>query len=114
MRLALACLLALALAAPTASAGTPEPDYRIDWFTLDGGGGTSVSGDGSFELSGTIGQPDADVVSLCSADGGPTCLNPSFELTGGFWAGLALPGGGASPSCSGDLECIFRDGFEGG
>src|SRR2546423_10495314 len=31
--------------------------YSIDWFTVDGGGGTSTGG--SYSLSGTIGQPDA-------------------------------------------------------
>jgi hypothetical protein len=37
--------------------------YRIDWYTIDGGGGTSTGGTGSggpYVLTGTIGQPDAD------------------------------------------------------
>ena len=31
--------------------------YQIDWFTIDGGGGTSTGG--VYSVSGTIGQPDA-------------------------------------------------------
>ena len=48
--------------------------YRIDWFTIDGGGGTSSGG--SYTPSGTIGQPDA---------GGPMS-GGNYSLTGGFWA----------------------------
>lgn len=62
--------LGIALAAGTASA---QP-YEINWFTIDGGGGTSTGG--AYELSGTIGQPDATM----------TLSGGSFELTGGFWA----------------------------
>jgi hypothetical protein len=88
-------------------AGLAQAQYRIDWYTVDGGGGTSTGG--PYSLSGTIGQPDADVVSLCSADGGPGCVNPTFELTGGFWVASATP---PSVTCGADLNCIFRDGFE--
>ena len=97
-----AMLLLLGLLPFAASA-----QYRIDWHTIDGGGGTSTGG--VYSLTGTIGQPDADVVSLCSADGGPGCVNPTYELTGGFWVGL---GDGAPSTCGADLSCIFRDGFE--
>ena len=48
--------------------------YSIDWFTIDGGGGTS--GGGVYSVSGTIGQPDA---------GGPM-TGGNFSLTGGFWS----------------------------
>jgi hypothetical protein len=48
-------------------------DYSIDWFTIDGGGGTSTGG--VYAVSGTIGQPDA---------GGPMTGGP-YSLTGGFW-----------------------------
>ena len=57
--------------------------YSIDWFTIDGGGGTSTGG--VFTLSGTIGQPDA---------GGPL-TNSQYSFTGGFWAlpiGVPTPG----------------------
>ncbi|PWU10785.1 MAG: hypothetical protein C5B50_24785 [Verrucomicrobia bacterium] len=58
----------------------PEPGLRLDWFTVDGGGGTSS--DGEQILSGTIGQPDA---------GGPF-TNSDFRLTGGFWAAANYSG----------------------
>ena len=63
---------------------TPAQTFTIDWFTIDGGGGTSTGG--VFTVSGTIGQPDA---------GGPM-TGPNFSLTGGFWAlpiGVSTPGG---------------------
>lgn len=48
--------------------------FTIDWFTMDGGGGTSTGS--VYSVSGTIGQPDA---------GGPM-TGGSYSLTGGFWA----------------------------
>src|SRR5712671_25761 len=50
--------------------------YSIDWFTIDGGGGTSTGG--VFSVSGTIGQPDAGHMS-----GG------NYTLDGGFWGIIA-------------------------
>src|SRR3989440_3769813 len=51
-------------------------NYSIDWFTIDGGGGTSTGG--VFSVSGTIGQPDAGHMS-----GG------NFSIDGGFWGIIA-------------------------
>ena len=48
--------------------------YHIDWYTIDGGGGTSAGG--QYVLTGTIGQPDAGWSSA-----------GSYELLGGFWPG---------------------------
>lgn len=48
----------------------------IDWFTIDGGGGTSSS-DG-YSITGTIGQPDAGVMR-----GYP------YTVVGGFWSLVA-------------------------
>ena len=48
--------------------------YSIDWFTIDGGGGTSTGG--VYAVSGTLGQHDA---------GGPM-TNGEYSVTGGFWA----------------------------
>ena len=59
--------------------------FTIDWFTVDGGGGTSTGG--GFELTGTAGQPDAG-----SMSGGP------FSLDGGFWGISALVQAVGSPS----------------
>lgn len=54
------------------AAGDPQ-EFEITRSTIDGGGVMRSTG-GDFELSGTIGQPDAGVMS-----GG------DFELAGGFW-----------------------------
>src|SRR5450756_586009 len=51
--------------------------YSIDWFTIDGGGGTSTGG--VYSVSGTIGQPDAG-----ASSGG------NYSLIGGFW-GAVIP-----------------------
>ena len=105
VRVALACAVLLPASA--------QAQYSIDWYTIDGGGGTSTGAatNGTvYSLSGTIGQPDADVVSLCS---GASCIGATYELTGGFWAGVQSAPPGAGPGCGADLNCIFRDGYEG-
>jgi hypothetical protein len=66
-------------------------DVDLSWYTIDGGGGMWTNG-GAFELSGTIGQPDA----------GTAMTGGSFSLTGGFWA---VTGPGGSANCPGDLNC---------
>ena len=93
--------LAIALAAAHGGALAQSPpatpqggDYRIDSYTVDGGGGTSSGG--IFEIQGTIGQPDADP--LQPSTGGV------FEITGGFWPGLAP----ATPQ----PDALFANGFE--
>jgi len=64
----------IALSGAAALAGV---EYDLTWNTIDGGGGTSVSGDFVLELNGTIGQHDAGV----------TLQGGVFQLAGGFWAG---------------------------
>jgi hypothetical protein len=49
----------------------PAQQYSIDWFTIDGGGGTSANA--QYSLSGTIGQPDAGQMS-----------GSNYTLQGGF------------------------------
>jgi hypothetical protein len=66
--------LAALLLVPLSSFGQSGGPYELNWYTIDGGGGTSSGG--SFTLSGTIGQPDA---------GGPM-VGGSYSLTGGFWS----------------------------
>ena len=62
------------------SAGvTAADDFEISRSTIDGGGVMRSTG-GDFELSGTIGQPDAGI--MLSSDG-------EFQLSGGFWFPLA-------------------------
>jgi hypothetical protein len=72
-KMGLSCIAVfLALASGVARAQS----YSIDWFTIDGGGGTSTGG--VYSVSGTIGQPDAGHMS-----GG------NYTLDGGFWGIIA-------------------------
>lgn len=48
-------------------------DFGMDWFAVAAGGGESSGGD--FELSATVGQPDAG-----------EALGGDFAITGGFWS----------------------------
>ncbi len=103
-------------------AAAGPPDYDLSWHTVDGGG-VMFSAGGDYELSGTIGQPDAGEPLVGPGESG-------YELTGGFWfeiapgdcntdggvnlfdydsfeACLGGPGGGAlSPECA----CFDLDG----
>ena len=63
----LTCCLSVAIASGQAD--------ELSWHTIDGGGAISTTGR-IWELSGTIGQPDAG-----SMTGG------RWELAGGFWPG---------------------------
>ena len=69
--LALTALLLVASVALAQSGG----GYDLTWSTIDGGGATWSEG-GGYSLGGTIGQPDAGVLS-----GG------GYTLAGGFWGG---------------------------
>jgi len=53
-------------------------EFEVTRSTIDGGGVIRSTG-GDFELSGTIGQPDAGLLS-----GG------AFQLSGGFWFPLSI------------------------
>jgi hypothetical protein len=59
---------------------SPAAGYDLSWWTVDGGA-VALSG-GGYSLAGTVGQPDAGLLS----DG-------SYTLGGGFWGGGALPVG---------------------
>jgi uncharacterized repeat protein (TIGR01451 family) len=63
------------------SARPAAAQYSIDWHTVDGGGAMNTSG-GTFEISGTAGQPDAGA----SLNGG------NFTAVGGFWAIVVFAG----------------------
>ncbi len=65
-------MLSLAAALLFSAGASWAENYAIDWYTIDGGGGTSTGG--VFSVSGTIGQPDAGAMS-----GG------AYTLQGGFW-----------------------------
>jgi hypothetical protein len=58
----------------TSAVWSATAQQYIDWYKISGGGGSSTGG--AYEISGTIGQPDASV----AMSGG------SFSLTGGFWS----------------------------
>jgi len=66
---------------------TAMGEYKLSWYTIDGGGGRSSGG--PYELLSTIGQPDA-----AWSSGG------NYELLGGF-----LPGG---PLCFVNFEHFAR------
>ena len=59
--------------------------YDLSWSSVDGGGYTFSAG-GAYTLGGTIGQPDAGLLS-----GG------DYTLGGGFW-------GGGSPAAAGGYD----------
>lgn len=71
-KLAGVTVLALLMIAVAASAQS----YSVDWYSIDGGGGTSTGG--VYSVTGTIGQPDAGHMS-----GG------NYSLDGGFWGIIA-------------------------
>ena len=48
--------------------------YSIDWYKIAGGGGTSTGA--TYQVSGTVGQPDA----------GGAMTGGNYSLTGGFWS----------------------------
>jgi len=60
-----------------AASETQAQSFTIDWFTIDGGGGASTGG--VYQVSGTIGQPDA----------GQTMSGGNYSVAGGFWSIIA-------------------------
>jgi len=58
-----------------ASTAIAANGYEINWWTVDGGGGTSESAGGQYVLKGTIGQHDAS----------NTTEGRDYSLRGGFW-----------------------------
>lgn len=88
-----ALIIAAALLSSGAANGVQTGgDLRVDWSTIDAGGGTATGG--AFAVTGTIAQIDADL--LHPASGG------NFVLTGGFWVIQTAP----------SSELLFRSGFE--
>ncbi|MDJ0655028.1 MAG: hypothetical protein QNJ40_12780 [Xanthomonadales bacterium] len=80
----LALPLVIAFAVLAQSSGG---DFEITRATIDAGGGTSSGG--SFELTGTVAQPDAHPQQSAGGE---------FVLAGGFWANAT--------------DLLFQDGFE--
>ncbi len=73
-----------------------QPVFEITRSTIDGGGVMRSTGD-DYELSGTIGQFDAGVMT-----------EGEYELTGGFWFGI--PPGDCEDD--GDVDLFDYDQFQ--
>ena len=91
----------LVMAAALCVGASLADEFEITRSTIDGGGvmrSTGGPGAPGFELSGTIGQPDAGLLT-----GG------DFELSGGFWFPLSLD------DCNSDgwVNLIDYDDFDG-
>jgi hypothetical protein len=65
-------------------------EYQIDWSVIASGGGQTESG--SYQVSGTIGQP---IVGQTSSE--------NYSMEAGFWAGV-VPGGGDCVYIPGDCN----------
>jgi hypothetical protein len=70
--------LAIFLTVSTALARSQGIGYDLFWWTVDGGGATSSTGDG-YSLGGTAGQSDASV-----------WAGSGYALAGGFWRGTEV------------------------
>jgi len=74
-KILLTLVLVILLLAAASAAYARLDGFSVNWWTVDGGGGTS-SGNG-YTLNGTLGQPDAGTIA--SGNG--------YTLAGGFWHG---------------------------
>jgi hypothetical protein len=74
-RTALIISIALALLAVSIAAAQTGAGYDLTWSTIDSGGYTFSTG-GAYSLGGTIGQPEAAVMS-----------GSAYTVSGGFWFG---------------------------
>ena len=85
------CRLGVLMAAAIlGAAGSAKAQLAINWYTVDGGGGTSSGG--TLVMNGTIGQPDA----------GAPMTGGTLAVTSGFWTGTEQ----ATPTCgSADFDC---------
>ena len=61
-----------------AAAAVYSHQFSVDWYEIAGGGGTSTGA--TYQVTGTIGQPDAS----CAMSGG------SYSVTGGFWSLISV------------------------
>ncbi len=85
MAIAAALICITAVLAEKLGPGT----FDLSWNTVDGGGGKSTGG--AFDVTGTIGQPDASAVPMTGG---------AFSLTGGFWPGASPV---IIPTCPADI-----------
>ncbi len=92
----------IALGASPSSASGAELRPSMDWFTVDGGGGSGrgKSSSAGYTLVGTIGQPDANIATLVqrslaeardpSAVEFGVVSQSTFTLHSGFWPGASI------------------------
>lgn len=71
MKYLMALLIILGFLSVTLALAAPQ-SFSLPWWTVDGGGGTSSSA--HYSLSGSIGQPDAGVMT-----------GSGYIQEGGFW-----------------------------
>jgi hypothetical protein len=67
-------LIMLLMFIPAVALAQSGGGYELTWNTVDSGGYTFSTG-GGYQLGGTIGQPDAGVLS-----------SGAYTLVGGFWS----------------------------
>ena len=77
--LGLALLLVATILVMIVGGVAAQGGYDLSWWTADGGGYTFSAG-GDYSLGGTIGQPDAGLLT-----------GSGYTLAGGFWSGVAQP-----------------------
>lgn len=79
--------------------GLLAQQYSIDWYKIAGGGGTSTGS--TYQVTGTIGQPDASA----PMSGG------HYSLTGGFWSLISVAQTSGAPmlhiSHSGNVVTVY-------
>ena len=97
-----AYVFGIAFTGGTAALAPVGPTFDLSWYTIDGGGEMFSTG-GDFELSGTIGQPDA----------GDPMTGGDFELTGGFWAigSTSSTCDSCDMNCDGVVDALDIEGF---
>jgi hypothetical protein len=71
-------IILILLAGAASSQAQSGGGYDLTWNTVEGGGATFSTG-GSYSLGGTIGQPDAGLMS-----------SGAYTLASGFWGGAPL------------------------
>ena len=86
-----------ALMAALAAVANAGDEYRIDWYTIDGGGRTFSTG-GIYAIGGTIGQHDA-AQGLFGGGG-------TVRVDGGFWT---VPPAYCYGDADGDNDIDFAD-----
>lgn len=73
-----ATIMLLSRSANAGDPPLPPPDYKIDWYSIDGGSPDQPTSQDGEQVMGAIGQPDAQVIIL---DG-----NQAIDMMGGVFA----------------------------